>query len=486
MGTYQVVTELVPDGASSFQWSDYSTYSSKLITGVSAVSHYVDLPPFESSPDSLLNPPLIADVIGLKGSLESLSGLSWSQLAGLALDVYALSQATSPAEIVQGIATIVTTTTDLVTTAAQAVGLATSVVNVIPIIGQIVGAVLGAVATVLESQALVAQYGAACDKAMAGLLDYHCAKLVEWAKPSATGTSIMPSDLFRPLSYAIQLGKGPGVSREFPRLPLNISALYVALCGPEAQLSDPIFPGEAHPVTFGQKRWNQLVASYRAQTGKHHIGVPAEVQRQMWALIEGVMSAAEPPGLTDNPQPIGDRGRALMPLLQDMVRNLWIAGKVGGRGYGIDRGFLVMLQDVILKSDHNYEDSCKKLIGEAPGAGQAKIVNASCLGRVDLVSPFEASIIAYENQLDETFRPNGEWILPSSPQSAESTLVVSPSVASEMEAGLVSLQDSITKGRGRKGAYSTARAGAASSGGGAAVGLLVAGALGYLVLKKGR
>ena len=103
---------------------------------------------------------------------------------------------------------------------------------------------------------------------------------------------------------------------------MNVGAMYVLLCG-----------GETQGFGFSRPEYDKFLAEARKhdkkqpEQGNNPVGVPPYRQRVMWTLIKGMMTSISPAGITQAPL-IGDSGRSIMPMLQDMVREEWFSGHI--------------------------------------------------------------------------------------------------------------------------------------------------------------
>lgn len=187
-----------------------------------------------------------------------------------------------------------------------------------------------------------------------------------------------PADLFRQSWFNFQRGIG-GLGA----LPLNVSSIYVLLCGAETQ-------------GFGLTRnQNTTLANY-ARGRWPDVGIPVATQRRMWSLIKGIMSAVEQWGIQADPQHPGDQGRALFPLLQDIVRNEWLAGRV-------NRDFVRLLSDNMAQTVRTSGRACAtELDAAAAGGCVDRYCNCRAPHRhVDLSEAFEGSVYQWQLQLEQ-------------------------------------------------------------------------------------
>ena len=132
----------------------------------------------------------------------------------------------------------------------------------------------------------------AAEKITEDLCKPHVAKYLKTPDPS--GTVFSPADVFREVYL-----RGPSKT-----LPPDIGGAYVTLCLPETQ-------------GFGPGRADGVPADLW--------GIPTKTKRIMWALIKGIMANARAPMLVIpsaqyDPTKLGDQGKLLWPMLNEMLR----------------------------------------------------------------------------------------------------------------------------------------------------------------------
>lgn len=205
----------------------------------------------------------------------------------------------------------------------------------IPVIGAIITWIVDLALGVASSSALIGATENEAERRLHDDLNTMCAGWARADQPYGPGSLLTPADIFRKLGYTYQ---GWGGSGSPPELPLNASSMYVMLCG-----------GETQGFGLPRQRYEELVAKARAKNPKIGGGIPRSVQRQMWKLIKGIMANAEPP---ISQPPVGDQGRMLMAVLQDVVREYNLrasATEPGSRGPGWDGYLASLLSDEVTK-----------------------------------------------------------------------------------------------------------------------------------------
>lgn len=418
-GAY-VGSEHIPGGISFPKEGDYAK---GLIDAVSETAPAA-LKAFDHGGE--FNPPFMGEVATLKATLEATTGIKLSQLYGLAQNVAALTQATDPVTIGAAVSNLMQGVLDVVVSGLKAAGAAADAVATVPILGSLVGMIASGVLDVIASQARVQQAGKDCQGRVERDREAFCKKLLSDAQPQKTDADgVQPADLFRPVMYAMQKGG---------HLPLTAVSLYVALCGGETQGAFGL---------FSRAEWRKLLDGYHKQTGRKYIGVPIETQRRMWALCKGIMSATQDPRIGTLFAP-GDNGKALMPILQDITRNLWLVGnglKPRRGEYGIDESFLNLLSSTIANKYYKYIE-CPDLIAGESGAGAMPAGGESCLPFVNLANPFIGAIRDFELQLKKVglLNPDLSWnTKPAEKRYLDrgpplGVLVIKGSTAKELEA----------------------------------------------------
>ena len=356
-------TEVVPPEMAG-HWPDQATYLAGL---ASSVADMADMAAISFDEGGILNPPIMAQVTALQVVLEGATGLGLGDIVSLGTNVAALMSAADVPSTVAAVSGLINVGIEIGSDVAQAVGAAANVMSVVPVIGGFIQGVASLAMNLAGAEARYRAYMEACQGVVEKDRDKLCARLVKEATPTATGPGgPLPADFFRPLAYKWKLKE---LSSQ--RLPLTPASLYVALTAGENQ---GMWGDRGHVLTAG---------------------IDPLVKRKMWSLIKGIMDSVEEPGIKDIPASPGDGGRALYPVLQDIVRNLWVAGV-------ISKDSLVAVQDEILNGYYKYIE-CPELAAGDVAAGAMPAGGASCYGRVRLADPFEDGLIAYQNELFKNF-----------------------------------------------------------------------------------
>lgn len=314
----------------------------------------------------IVNPPVANLITGVQTTFESATNLKFNQLVRMADNIYSLTQAANPAQIFMAVNQLLTGTLDIAASLSKDVATAVESFQSIPFFGTIMDTMLGFISDVLSSQARYSQHAAACQQRADQHLDRFCSELSRISTPRPTGPSGQtPADMFRPLAVRYQKG-----SRQYPA---NVSTIYLLLCGEETQ-------------GFGFPRGHRFPQGTKIQ-------IPRDTQRRMWRLIRGLMKQAKNPSITASFAELsdGDDGYSLMPILQDIVYNEWMAGR-------ISRPMLNYLSDYGLYWTDYYVE-CPDLSKGEIGAGAMPAGAGSCRDRLNLASTFEQSIQKYKNQL---------------------------------------------------------------------------------------
>lgn len=387
-GWHQVGNEVIPALVGSSKWTsgtmlpEVPDYMKGLAEGVQAQMPALSLD-FASGGD--LNPPFIDQIVGLKAGMESASGLSLGQLVDLGYDIGNLVNAEAPSQVAMAIGNLVTDAVDIVVSVAEAANVAADVISVVPILGTFIGGVANLIAGVFRTQEQAKIAAIKCQQRAELHMQQFCGELVRIADVSVTeGTAgPQPGDLFRPLVYAWQNGT------PVPPCP---AAMYLGLCGGEAQ----------EMSLFGRSSGNDTDPL---------LGIPRDTQRRMWSLIKGIMAASQDPR-PGMPLKASDNGRSLMPVLQDIVRNLYLAGTnpafSRGKGYGFNNETLQRVADKIGRQ-YTYHIKCPDLDPGGPGAYAPSEGGSSCASFGEkrkgitpgLVSSFVEGITKFENGLVE-------------------------------------------------------------------------------------
>jgi hypothetical protein len=173
-----------------------------------------------------------------------------------------------------------------------------SALGVVPVIGQIAGVLVdvvfwfvGMAGKQSEYEAMVAQQQTECQESLL----YFCRGAMDGFSPvAASATGMVPADMFRSVMYARHIGAPP---------PPTIPGMIVSLCGDEA-------------VGFANRKSNTNLY--------YGISIPRSTQRLMWKLIEAIMAACREPGVIGSENEPNDGGKAIYPILLDIVRSEYI------------------------------------------------------------------------------------------------------------------------------------------------------------------
>lgn len=334
-----------------------------------------------------MSPPAIISTTGLVNAMESAAGIGIDKLVTQAL----------PADVPSKIAHLVT---DLL---ERAVGVAVdyisgeivdavgSALDVIPFLGQAVKILFGwFISAFTEEAKLKGELEESAEKKAISEARRLCSLWTQDARPVATSNlGVTPADMFRQVAYAAQSGT---------RLPMSTASIYVMLCG-----------GETQGVGLTRTEYNQLLGRAQVHIGRG-VGLPKDIQRKMWTLIKGIMSAVQDPSLRSDLTQIGDQGRSLMPLLQDIVWNHHIDVARGSSGWWNSK-FIEYLSDALASKWTVRGHACGYVWGGAVDI--CRVVTKNCANYVELTDPFYKSIRSWQNILkDEYTDPvTGKWDL---------------------------------------------------------------------------
>lgn len=411
--------EAVPPG---FSFPSSDAYAGALVEGIGGIAGDV-----WTSVDAggILTPPIAAGVGTVAAVFEELTGLGMDELVKLAASAYGLSQATSSAELLAGTYALIEGAVDLGIKAAVAGGaIAANAVQAVPILGQIIGAVMGFIVELMKSEARYDQAQEACMRRAAQDRDAACASLLRTSIPRATGPNgLDPTDLFRPLAYEWhrRLTSSPSSTA----YPANATAMYVGLCGGEAQVLS-MWSAEQYLEVCKQTKTPPI---------------PQTTQRKMWGLIRALMMGARNPTPSGGAIPKPDGGRALFPALQDIVNNERARGRV-------TPALLQRVAEAALDWTR-LSISCKDLVKGEIAAGAVPWGWAWCVDRIDLVTPFWRGLEEYDWRLRWQYAPDGHWQL-----APRRPLRLSASALKAMSRGTLVLTDaavdSISRGAGRQ------------------------------------
>lgn len=362
--------DAIPSG---FAFPTQGEYVQALVGALDQMLPAVGAKPGSTS--DVLTPPVQVQVSGLVAALESPqgAGIPFRDLVGLAGDIAALTQATNPAQISHAVATLIDDGASIATDVAEAAGAAGDVLSTIPMIGRIVGMAVGFLLDGFYAEARYKQYAAECQQRIDTELNGYCSSLVSDATPFGTGAEgVTPADMFRPVAYAWQ-------KRERP--PLSPASVYVALCAKQTQ------------------GW--LTSSRSKIWLSPNNKIPASTQRKMWSLCKGIMTAIRDPHLGAAPT---DQGRALYPMLLDIILNEHRAGRLTEAA--------MREQADAVAAAYRIEKDCPDLSSGEAWAGAMPYGAGSCSDRVDLFTPVYQTLVRYEAMMIDEFQEppgSGHW-----------------------------------------------------------------------------
>jgi hypothetical protein len=343
----------------------------------------------------------MSQITALTATLEATTGVSIGQLVGMAGNIAALAGSTNTVQTVQAVTQLVNGVLDIAVSIAKAAGAAASVLQVVPVLGQLIGIMMDLMVFFLKEAQRYKQAVVDCQTQAEDITRGMCQQRLTWAKPLPTeAQTAQPSDVFRPVWTAM---------KEKKPLPISPASLYVMMCGGETR-------GEITGA-LSRSEWRDLVERYKKKSGNKRIGIPQSIQRKMWSLIKGIMSGVNYPQIG---APVyGDNGRALMPILQDIAFNLHRVGsrdrfQLPSRGdnFGIDRGFMMLLSRQIT-TKHYFSHKCPYEASPGMAKGATPEGAASCHSFIDLADPWLHGIKLYENALKTSglLRNDGTWNL---------------------------------------------------------------------------
>lgn len=369
----------IPSAPAGFQYPTQETF----VAGLTGALGDID----EGWAADNLSKPVAAAVPVVKTAVSAAGNADFAAIASAARsgklgasEIAAISSALSA--LVQGALTIAQQLADT-SKAAQSVA---NAADAIPVIGGIIQWVVDLALGIAGSSALTGQAENAAENELHQQLADMCGDWAAADQPYGPGSALTPADIFRKVGFRYQTWVTGGRGRA-PRLPLNASSMYVMLCG-----------GETQGFGLDRQRYDQLVAKARARNPKVKGGIPREVQRKMWGLIKGIMANVEPP--IAGP-PVGDQGRMLMAVLQDVSREYYLRA-TKGPGPGWDDYLARLLSDEITR---DYHQSVTKRVG-------ASVIQRSstCAGQehgysrhLDLSQALIDSVAKYEQALLDQF-----------------------------------------------------------------------------------
>jgi hypothetical protein len=360
-----------------------------------------------------LSPVIMQYTDSLVVALEGATGLSADTMFALANNAYVLASATEPVAVIAAVRGLLMNVTSVVAQVSTAVGVSASVVQIIPIVGQIVELVLGMVSSALESIETFEKEKESCYRALHQVANDVCARTAQIAAASTAATrSSGPtaSDIFRPIYYAQQglapLGTswGQATKEQLGKLPICPASVFVALCGDAVPEPLERGPNLLHP----------------------------NVRKRMWRLIEGILAGVEPTHLAPTPMRAGDGGSSLYPILADIVWSEWA---VHGRIDDDDIGTVVRE----ITSRYMVKRTCEF---SYPSAVTKKHIYTTCEPRTaaSLYASFYGAITAHQNWLFDNFWDPvaNDWALARPSQSP---------AANAFTAAMLATPTRITRGR---------------------------------------
>lgn len=447
-------------------------------------------------PQGLLSPPIQQHVNGMIGALEAASGLAFGDLLAAGSSVSALIGAGADAQaVVSALSDLVEAGLAIAGEVGEQIGVAAEALAVIPIVGAAIEAAFGVVAWVLEGVTAHETAHAACqNRVLTQVAPQHCRAVIAMANPKRTGPggTMMPGDLFRLWAYYYSARErfvgwtetyccsvwnaAPGGERLVPHYPpLNLSSMYVSLCGGYGPL-------------WSEETWQKMIGDYKAGrfsrsfgTGGPNIGMSKGARRRMAKLVRGVMASSTIPGeagfLSPGVAVPHENGRTIMPILQDFVLKQWQAGH-------IDRGLVNLLANNLLHR-HRVRIECPDLNPSgSPTCCPTGETTCDHAMSWELGSQFEDLIHGWYATLAENFTRNGKWDLAAiTPElkldlhawsaSGSPLLSVSGSVSEGVAAGTDAVLQAADAENSEAGKSRSTRAGVVIGGAGlAAAGLL--------------
>lgn len=452
------MADQVPEWLTS--WPSTGEYSAAMVQAVNGV-----LPETAKSYDagSLLSGPIAVQVEALAVAFEETTGVSFGELAQLAAGAWKLATADTPEEIALAAFELVDGAIQMVQAVATAAGMASDMLDAIPVIGEIINIVAGMVVSALEAHAQEAQGEADCAQLIAQKVNVYCGDVIEHSRPLATGPNgLDPSDVFRPLMYvwrdprkrynpasdpswqswlrqlqamydnaeldqneydALREMKGawdlwygpptkvddggapgqfwdalaPSQNAKIWKMPWKLNtypagapALFLGLCG-----AVPTFPG---PYTHVAPRdfalfWARDEYELFSRTIGGCEPIPERVQARMWELVRALMLGARDPRA--DPHKIGrnpDGGRALYPVLQDIVNN------ERHRGH-ITPELLRGIQNRALYHTRRFEFCGVTFAGTRLATKWTSCFEPTERPRIDLAGPFWTAMDEYDARL---------------------------------------------------------------------------------------
>lgn len=369
----------------------------------------------------------------------------------------------------------------------QAVDLALKAFDCVPVVGTICRGLLGFIFALIPKPPSYEEMIKDAIASMQGNLRVRCEGLVNDARylsESTTGNSGNPdpADAFRPVAIAYQKSQP---------LPLCLASMYVALCGgvtegfgweSEKQYQEFINVFSNYAPWCGTKTIPVIgkVPDCTVRSSSAPRGIPIETRRKMWAVIKGIMASVAKPSaeLRDAP---GDGGRALMPYLNETIRQEMLRGSFGpmkdDRSQLLSRAFFHGASNFIgsrYTKSATVSYGSKKVMARADCSAWNRYYETypcpksidTCLMRgdkpawhhynfdmapyVDLWTPFDASIRNWGAQLRTSFGwKNGQYDLsqiPAIPGKGVIPVKGSLAISKAAVAKLQSKVESVVKG----------------------------------------
>jgi hypothetical protein len=202
--------------------------------------------------------------------------------------------------VVQNLYTVTLAISSAVGAAADVIGAVGDVAGAIPVMGAALDAAMGLFSWIAQAKEDTLKEQACAKQTAYDKWIEKCQKPKHWpilSESTGAGNSVTAADLFRDNAIA-----GPGAP-----MPTSLGSMYIMICAPEAQGYGPSRDEYAKTLINTQDRWGWDE-------------IDTETKRTMWALIKGIMASVRNPGFHD-PEPLhGDGGKALFPVLQEIVR----------------------------------------------------------------------------------------------------------------------------------------------------------------------
>lgn len=387
-GMGQAGSGVIPSAPPGFEYPTKESF----VAGLTSALGEVD----EDWASKNLSKPVAAAVPLIKTTISAAGDMNFNQLASAARSgtlgggqIAAITSALG--SLVQGALSIAQQLSESSAT-GQAIA---SAADAIPVIGGIIQWVVDLVLGIAGSSAMYDRLGTEAEQKLHEELAEMCRGWADADRPYGPGPKLTPADIFRKIGFRYQKWVKDGRPAVAPRLPLNASSMYVMLCG-----------GETQGFGLSRSRYDQLVAKARKRNPKIGGGIPRSVQRKMWGFIKGIMANVSDP---IGEPPVGDEGRMLMAMLQDVCREYYIrVQKHGGPGW--DTYLAQLLSDEVTGDYlHKVWSYPTGELGERLGPGVVQRT-ASCAGQkhgygrhLDLSQTLIDSISKYQGALFAEF-----------------------------------------------------------------------------------